>query len=145
MADASEPLGKLPGLQDFIAPFLNFWGQGNAEPLSGDVSQLFRIFSPSVTVEGRGDPDLETRITRDVATYGAQIGQLSEIVLALAAGQKAPADAVAKLTDIAREIDTVKTAYRKSALKRAREALADLEQHDKPAYETLVATLKTTR
>lgn len=126
-----------------MAPFLNFWIRGNAEPFSGDVSQLFRIFSPTVTVEGRGNPELETRITNDVATYGAQIGQLSAIVLALARNEPVPADAVDKLSDIAEKIEAVKTAYRKNALDRARDALADLRAHDSDGYEALVATLKT--
>jgi hypothetical protein len=72
------------------------WAPGD-RPLSGDVSQWFRIFSPTVTVTGRGEPDLEARIVRDVATYGAQLAPITDLVLALANNQEPPAEAVAKL------------------------------------------------
>ena len=120
------------------------WAQGNAnEPLSGDVSQWFRIFSPSITVEGRGDPDLEGRIVRDVATYGAQLGQISAIVLALADGEKAPAEEVAKLRGIVADIEKVKESYKQGALDRARDAMAALSKDDPAGYAALLGALKS--
>ena len=128
--------------QNWIAPWMSLWGGPRiAEPLSGDVSQWFRIFSPSITVEGKGDPDLEGRIVRDVATYGAQIGQISEIVLALANGSPPPTEAVAKLTDIVGKIAETKAEYRKTASARIAAALDDLKTHDKDSYDALVASL----
>jgi len=119
------------------------WGQGNVnEPLSGDVSQWFRIFSPSITVEGRGDPDLEGRIVRDVATYGAQLGQISAIVLALADGEKAPAEEVGKLRAIVADIEKVKESYKQGALDRARAAMLALREDDPAGYAELLGSLK---
>jgi hypothetical protein len=119
------------------------WGQGNvAEPLSGDVSQWFRIFSPSITVEGRGDPDLEGRIVRDVATYGAQLGQISAIVLALAKGEKAPAEELKKLGEIVADIEKVKESYKQGALDRARAAMVALSKDDPAGYAELLGSLK---
>ena len=82
----SNPFGWFPG-----------WGADRAAPLSGDVSQWFKIFSPTVTVNGRGEPELEARIVRDVATYGAQLGPLTQVVLAMAGGAAPPADELDKL------------------------------------------------
>ncbi|MDB5711537.1 MAG: hypothetical protein JWL96_3607 [Sphingomonas bacterium] len=122
------------------------WGQPNAnEPLSGDVSQWFRIFSPSITVEGRGDPDLEGRIVRDVATYGAQLGQISAIVLALADGEQAPAEEVAKLRAIVADIEKVKESYKQGALDRARAAMLALSKDDPAGYAELLGSLKSAR
>jgi hypothetical protein len=119
------------------------WGQGNvAEPLSGDVSQWFRIFSPSITVEGRGDPDLEGRIVRDVATYGAQLGQISAIVLALAKGEKAPAEELKKLGEIVADIEKLKESYKQGALDRARAAMVALSKDDPAGYAELLGSLK---
>ena len=119
------------------------WGQSNvAEPLSGDVSQWFRIFSPSITVEGRGDPDLEGRIVRDVATYGAQLGQISAIVLALADGEKAPAEELAKLRAIVDDIEKLKESYKQGALDRARAAMLALREDDPAGYTELLGSLK---
>lgn len=119
------------------------WGQPNVnEPLSGDVSQWFRIFSPSITVEGRGDPDLEGRIVRDVATYGAQLGQISAIVLALADGKSAPAEELAKLRGIVADIEKLKDSYKQGALDRARAAMVALREDDPAGYAELVGSLK---
>ncbi len=119
------------------------WGQPAAnEPLSGDVSQWFRIFSPSITVAGQGNPDLEGRIVRDVATYGAQLGQISAIVLALAEGKPAPKAEVDKLSRIEAEIKALKASYRQGALDRARAAMLALKEDDPVGYDALLGTLK---
>jgi len=113
------------------APWLAAWtGAPQEQPLSGDVSQWLRVFSPTVTVNGRGDPGLEAEIVRDVATYGAQLGPLSAVVLALAEGTAPPDEAVTKLRDICREVQAKKDAYRLGAAERAREALQELADSD---------------
>ena len=119
------------------------WGVDPAssphQPLSGDVSQWLRIFSPSVTVNGRGDPDLEGQIVRDVATYGAQLGPLTALVLALAEGTEVPSDALIKLREICVEIETKKDQYRLGALDRARKSLAELADADPVGLAKLLA------
>jgi hypothetical protein len=125
------------------APWLSNWGvdqaSSNHQPLSGDVSQWLRIFSPTVTVNGRGDPDLEGEIVRDVATYGAQLGPLTALVLALAEGKEVPADALTKLREICVEIETKKDHYRLGALGRARNSLAELAEADPAGLAKLLA------
>jgi len=125
------------------APWLSNWGVDPAssphQPLSGDVSQWLRIFSPSVTVNGRGDPDLEGQIVRDVATYGAQLGPLTALVLALAEGTEVPSDALIKLREICVEIETKKDQYRLGALDRARKSLAELADADPVGLAKLLA------
>src|SRR5690349_13783394 len=82
-------------------PFLGWfpgWGADRSGALNGDVSQWFKIFSPTVTVNGRGEPELEARIVREVATYGAQLGPLTQVVLAMAGGAAPPTDELNKLT-----------------------------------------------
>jgi hypothetical protein len=129
--------------QNWMAPWLSLWGgANNNEPLSGDVSQWFRLFSPSVTVNGEGDPELEGRIVRDVATYGAQLGQITEIVLAMADGAKPPAEALEKLKRINAEIVDIKKTHTENALARARAALDDLKDRDPEGYKLLLASLK---
>ncbi len=126
------------------APWLPNWGavdqvSDSHQPLSGDVSQWLRVFSPTVTVNGRGDPDLEGEIVRDVATYGAQLGPLTALVLALAEGTQVPADALAKLREICLEIKTKKDEYRLGALDRARDSLAELAEADPAGLAKLLA------
>ena len=49
-------------------------------PLSGDVTQRITApwFSPSLTVNYAGDPVVEDRVVTEVASYGRQIGWLTE-------------------------------------------------------------------
>jgi hypothetical protein len=49
-------------------------------PLSGSVTQ---DISPTLLAKA-GDTDIEVRVLREVASYGMQIGKLSELVLKLA-------------------------------------------------------------
>jgi hypothetical protein len=136
---ASNPIAPWP-----MSNWFNWMNPGRPEmPLAGDVAQAFKILSGTATVNGAGDPALEREIVEDVATYGAQIGQISEIVLALAAGEDLSGlDALAKLKAMAAAIEKKKADYGKTALERARKALDDLREHDPKGYELLVATLE---
>jgi hypothetical protein len=124
---------------NWMTPWLTSLGlQETQEPLSGDVSQWFRIFSPTISVNGAGEPALEGSIVRDVATYGAQLGPLTEIVLALAAGTPPSADAVTELQDIQRRVDAKKREYRTGAVARARSALDKLKETDPSSLASLL-------
>lgn len=129
--------------QNWMLPWMNLWPgmQGSGEaPLSGDVSQLFSFFSPTV-VNGAGDPALEREIVVNVATYGKQIGELSDVVLALAAKAGLESEASMKLKDIAAAVEAKKVEYRAGVLERARKALDELREHDEAGYTMLVANL----
>ncbi len=129
--------------RNWMLPWMNLWPntQGTDEaPLSGDVSQLFRFFSPTI-VNGAGDPVLEREIVVDVATYGKQIGELSDVVLALAAKAGLASEALTKLGEIAAAVEAKKVEYRNGVLERARKALDELREHDEAGYAMLVAGL----
>jgi hypothetical protein len=130
--------------QNWMMPWLNFWPPAPAStdtPLSGDVSQWFRIFSPTI-VNGQGDPVLEREIVENVATYGKQIGEITDVVLALAAHAKLPENqALAELKDIAARVAQKKAEYREGVLERARKAMDELREHDPEGYALLLAGL----
>jgi len=128
----SNPFGWFPG-----------WGADRAAPLSGDVSQWFKIFSPTVTVNGRGEPELEARIVRDVATYGAQLGPLTQVVLAMARGAAPPTDELDKLTTINKAVQDAKDDYDRGVRERARRALTDLRQQDPVAFADVLDEFRT--
>lgn len=108
-------------------------------PFSGDVSEnIAPSFSPSLTVDYAGNPKVEDRVVREVASYGRQLGWLTEIVLALANEQPLPKTTLDRLQKASKEIDEIKIAARKSALEDANAALDRLE-HDQPeAYRSLL-------
>lgn len=80
-------------------------------PLSGDVWQkIFTTwFSPSVTVNYQGDPAIEQRVVTEVASYGRQLGWLSEIVLALAKKEPLPQDTLNNLEAAIDQIEEIKS------------------------------------
>lgn len=119
------------------------WGADRTAPLGGDVSQWFKIFSPTVTVNGRGEPELEARIVREVATYGAQLGPLTQLVLALANGQAPPADELAELDRINHAIQDEKREYESGVRERARRALTDLQARDPAALAEVIDEFRT--
>ena len=61
-------------------------------PWSGDVAQRITApwFSPSLTVNYAGDPAVEDRVVTEVASYGKQLGWLTEIAIALAKREPLP-------------------------------------------------------
>lgn len=119
------------------------WGADRSGPLSGDVSQWFKVFSPTVTVNGRGEPELEARIVRDVATYGAQLGPLTQVVLSMAKGEAPPADELAKLVTINEAVQDEKRDYDRGVRDRARRALTDLRQQDPAGLAAVLDEFRT--
>lgn len=109
-----------------------------------------RWWSPTVTVNYAGNPAIEREVTEDVASYGKQIGWLSEIVTALVAieGEQAlvardpkTADALKKFKQAQGKIEEIKQRRTQNAVADARDALAKLGATNKTAYAYLVSTL----
>jgi hypothetical protein len=114
-------------------------------PLSGDVNQRITApwFSPSLTVNYAGDPKIEDRVVTEVASYGRQLGWLSEIVLALANEKPIPEDALQKLEKAAKRIAAIKNDVQASALDAAKTALDRLEKEQPGDYEKLLRERKS--
>lgn len=109
-------------------------------PLSGDVSQRITApwFSPNLTVNYAGDPVIEDRVVTEVASYGRQIGWLSEIALALAKKQPPPEETLSRLEKASRDIDAIKQQVQRSSFDAANAALDRLEHDDPEAYKMLL-------
>ena len=109
-------------------------------PLSGDVNQRITApwFSPSLTVNYAGDPQIEDRVVTQVASYGRQLGWLTEIIIALAHQKPPPPETLRRLEDAAAKIEALKKQVRPSPLDAADAALDRLEHDDPAAYEALL-------
>src|SRR5438270_14096564 len=94
-------------------------------PLSGNVAQRITApwFSPSLTVNYAGDPEIEDRVVTEVASYGKQLGWLMEIAIALATGQPVPPEPLQRLENARVDIDAIKNQVRPSAAEAAKKAL----------------------
>ena len=109
-------------------------------PWSGNVAQRITApwFSPSLTVNYAGDAAVEDRVVTEVASYGKQLGWLTEIVIASANGQPLPTETLARLEKAAREIDAIKEQSRASAIEAANNALDRLERDNPAQYNELL-------
>lgn len=137
-------------LTDLIAPFGN--------PLLGvpcDLTNMQKIFtswfSNSTTVNNTnfaGNWPIEERVITDVASYGAQLGWISEIVLALAKNDNFSNDAVKKLAKAVKHIDRIKHEFGRNAAEKASDALDRLKKEAPSEFRRIVseryATIKNT-
>jgi hypothetical protein len=93
-------------------PFVH-WAPQFHFPLSGDVAQRIdpQVVMNAIT-SAAGDREVEKQVLTEVASYGRQLGLITELLLDLAA-QVAPVtpagiEAQDRLADIARRIDALK-------------------------------------
>jgi hypothetical protein len=109
-------------------------------PLSGDVNQRITApwFSPSLTVNYAGDPVVEDRVVTEVASYGRQLGWLTEIAVALASKQPPPEETLRRLENAANSIEAIKKEVHSCSFDAARAALDRLQSDDPEAYEKLM-------
>ncbi|MET1047451.1 MAG: hypothetical protein ABWX70_12245 [Hyphomicrobium sp.] len=109
-------------------------------PWSGDVAQRITApwFSPSLTVNYAGDPAVEDRVVTEVASYGKQLGWLTEIAIALAKMQPVPEETLGRLEKAAKDIAVIKEQVGVSAVEAANDALDRLERHDPAQYDNLL-------
>jgi hypothetical protein len=100
-------------------------------PLSGDVNQR-------ITVNYAGNTLIEDRVITEVASFGRQIGWLSEIAVALANNRSPPEQALRKLEKAMAEIENIKKRVQSSAVEQANEALDRLKREHREAYDRLL-------
>jgi hypothetical protein len=113
-------------------------------PLSGDVNQRITApwFSPSLTVNYAGDPAIEDRVVTEVASYGKQLGWLTEIAIAMANKKPLPEATLHRLEQAAEKIEAIKRNISPSALEVASNALDRLERDDPTQYQKLLRERK---
>lgn len=122
-------------------PFIKMPGSGNVWQ---DYEPSTQWFSPTINIAGK--PEVEREVVEKVASYGTQLGALTDVVLALADMAKSPEAPAAfikdreRLRQIAKDVKAVKERKRESALHEAKEALSRLEEENPAAYRAVVRT-----
>ncbi len=116
-----------------------WWGWLNG-PLSGDVSQQITPFShwlsPAFEFNFAGNRPIETEVVAQVASYGKQLGILSEAMLELARGK--PGEALEELDLLTAQIEQVKEKHKNSLIAKTRADLSQLRLLDRAALERLL-------
>jgi len=119
-------------------PWLWFWAPQFHFPFSGSVAQQIepdtRWFFAGIRPEA-GNGDVEKQIF-EVASYGRQLGLITEVLLAQTGSAAVPADDAAeslgKLETVYREVEAVKS-RNKAKLKRSAVAMLEKLQASDPA------------
>ena len=108
-------------------------------PLSGDVKDISPVtswFSPQYEFNIAGNAALEKQVITKVASYGKQLGKLTNAVLEIADGE--PGEAVESLRAMAKEIEELKS---KTLVDSIEADLSKLKSQDKEAYQELLKRL----
>lgn len=104
-------------------------------PLSGDVIQ---DISPSFINAMKGVPEVEWEVVTEVASYGKQLGKLTEAVLALATVAGADGKEIDAVREIVEEVAAAKVRVKDKVRARAEQALADLKKIDPEGAEAFL-------
>jgi len=123
---------------------VNPWSQFNF-PWSGDVIQRIDpdFFFGAIPV-GAGIGEIEKEIFK-VASYGKQLGLITEVLLALTDESKLPAEpdsSLDKLTKIHTEIEKIKQNTKDEIRKNARSVLDKLKVSDEDGLKKLLSDFK---
>lgn len=129
-------------------PWLFLWAPQLQLPFSGDVAQRIeprtQWFFDGIDT-GSGDPVIE-RKAFEVATYGRQLGLITELLLDMAAQTpprtQAGREARQRLQKIQAEIERIKTEDAAAQVEMVEAGLRRLKAHHRLEYEALRARLQ---
>ncbi len=120
------------------APLWPWWPEVNVNLPSGDVTQdiLREWFSQKYEFNFAGNSKIEAEVVAKVASYGKQLGILSEAVLELAGRRKG--DSLDRLEALVKKIDAIKRESKKELVEDAERALDTLQRADSAAFSKLM-------
>ncbi len=125
-------------------PWVFNWSPIVHWPLSGPVRQ---IIAPETDwffgriAPDRGDARIEQRVFEDVASYGRQIGLISELLRELARDAELSAEGkerLQRLDEIAERVEAVKEEERQRQRERLKQELLALQTQDADAFRQLL-------
>ena len=124
-----------------MVPWLWYWAPQFQFPFSGSVAQRIEpdFFSRIDSDAGNGDIE---RDAFDVASYGRQLGLISEVLLSMTGkdpvSRARGEESLARLKVIYDKVESVKRRHRASEAEAARVALEQLQASDPAALAELV-------
>jgi hypothetical protein len=158
MTDSVDKANGAPAPRDWVELWRDWWrAAGVRGPLSGDVDQVFdaalirtvgdQLGFLNINTTRAGDPELERRITEEVASYGRQLGDVLDALDVLIradghGGLSAPdRAALRKVTALRADIERLKL---RASTERVDRLVADIEavRRDAVAESDAVARLR---
>jgi hypothetical protein len=129
-------------------PWYSTWAPTVHWPFSGAVKQTIAPetdwFFGRIALGG-GDEDIEQRVFEEVASYGKQLGLISEILVEMADNvklSKKNAESLARLKEIASRVEGIKDQQRDQQRHRLKDALLALRDSDKEGYKEILDAVK---
>ena len=119
--------------QPFMWPF-NLFAPGN---LSQPILPGWSL--GNVSVNYAGNADIEKDVVEKVASFGKQLGIITDAVLALADGNPKDDKAIVRLKEIAAKIEEVKNRNKASLADQARDAMQRLEKAEPASARRIAA------
>ena len=121
-------------------PWLFPWLGMFKSPLSGDVTQdispITRLLSPQFEFNFAGDRNIESEVVAEVASYGKQLGILSDALIELADGKKG--EAVNRLKKLTVEIEVIKNQHKDKLEQTVKADLDKLKKQDPDTLKRLI-------
>jgi hypothetical protein len=119
------------------SPFFKF-------PLSGNVTQdinpVTSWLSPQLEFNFAGNHQIEADVISTVASYGKQLGTISEAVLELADGTQN--GAIEQLRQLTKDIDSIKKKHQQQEATRLKAGLEQLQKNDPDAFKQLLLSFQ---
>ncbi len=121
-------------------PWMNPWFYAFKAPWSGNVDQNISPktswFSPDIEFNFAGSKAIESEIVAEVASYGKQLGILTDAVFELAEGKKG--QAVKDLELLSKQIEDVKARHRDDLSAKARLMLDELKKEEPKVLQAII-------
>ena len=109
-------------------------------PLSGDVTQdinpVTSWLSPQFEFNFAGNRQLESKVVSQVASYGKQLGVVTEALVELAQGEQG--EALKKLQQMQADIEQLKQQHQQQLLAQVKSGLGELQRKDPEALKQLL-------
>ncbi len=123
-----------------ISPWLNLF----KSPLSGDVTQdispVTSWWSPQIELNFAGNRPIENAVVRDVASYGKQLGIITDVLLQLT--KEETGEAVDQLRKLAADVEAIKQQHLAASISTLKTGLVKLRSEDPEGYKKLMDELQ---
>ncbi|WP_428034113.1 hypothetical protein [Amphritea sp.] len=129
-----------PGIYSGISPWLNLF----KSPLSGDVTQdispVTSWWSPQIELNFAGNRPIENAVVRDVASYGKQLGIITDVLLQLTKDETG--EAVDQLRKVSDDVERIKQKHLSVSMSTLKAGLLRLKTEDPEGYKKLLDELQ---
>lgn len=118
------------------------WPVTFTSPFGGAVTQSILPLTFNNQVSYAGSPEIESRIVADIASFGRQIGIISEALVELAGATGSGGPKVARLRTLMAEIEDLKAQHRRSILERVTSALDTLDEQSPASADNMLDNIE---